>query len=136
MPSGYSIISGMVYNIEGGEHPVELSGTVTTEGASPIGTYIRFDGDYDFEVFVENSNGSYDIPAIFPGTYLATATLGDRIHYEQFEVTIDENTTSIDFNLANYEALSGYLDADVSTEGAGVLPLRRQPSARNRIRRR
>ncbi len=120
MPSGYSIISGMVYNIEGGEHPVEISGTVNVDGGSPVGAYIRFEGEYDFEAYVESANGSYEIPAMFPGTYLATAILGNRVYYEQFEVTIDENTTSIDFNLANYEALTGNLNAEVSTEGAGV----------------
>ncbi len=120
MPSGYTIVSGMVYNIEGGEHPVHISGNVNVDGSSAEGAYVFFDGDYDFEVYVDNASGSYDIPAIFPGTYTATATLGNRMYFDQFEITIDENTTNIDFDLANYEALTGQVNASVATDGAGV----------------
>ncbi|MCD4817520.1 MAG: thiol protease/hemagglutinin PrtT [Candidatus Cloacimonetes bacterium] len=120
MPANYSIVSGGVVNIEGGETPFAVNGNVSIDGVSPVGTYIHLEGDRSSELFIVNENGNFQIPALFAGTYTATASLNDRIHYQQFEIDIDESNNFIQFNLSNYEGITGDVTATVETEGCRI----------------
>ena len=120
MPENYSIISGAAINIEAGDVPVAISGNVNVNGASPIGTYITLEGDRFYEQYVETANGNFDMTGIMEGAYTVTAILEDRTYYDSFEVTISENNDYIQFNLGNFEAVTGIVNAPVSAEGCVV----------------
>jgi len=121
MPSNYSIIGGAVMNIEGGSVPVTTQGVVNVPGVSPIGTHIILEGPRFYEVFVTEQSGDFEILAVEEGTYQATATLGDgRLYYESKDVNIDENNHFITFNLGNYEAVTGTINAPVSAENCFI----------------
>ena len=113
MPVGYCIVGGAVLNVEGGIRPLTVTGTVHTGRVNPIGTDITFEGDYFYSLTVEDSSGFYQIPTVFPGYYTATATLG-KLYYQTKEVYVDSLNQVIDFNLFNYESVTG----SVSVEGA------------------
>jgi len=107
MPSNYSIISGMAYNIEGGEVPVQVTGVVNAD-SNPAETYIKLEGShYIYEAYTTDASGIFEIPAVQEGNYLVTAIGSDRIYYDQQEVYIDENNNEITINLINYEAITG-----------------------------
>ncbi len=112
MPAGYCIVYSAVLNIEGGDRPLTVSGDVYADGVNPIGTHITFEGDYNYSITVEDSNGFYEIPTVFSGYYTASALLG-RLYYQTKEVYIDSTHSVIDFNLFNYESVTGV----VSVEG-------------------
>ncbi len=120
MPVGYCIVGGAVLNIEGGDRPVTVSGTVYANGVSPIGTNITFEGDYNYSTTVEDSNGFYQIPTVFPGYYTASALLG-RLYYQTKEVYIDSTHSVIDFNLFNYESVTGVVSVEGGADPTGTI---------------
>ncbi len=114
IPSNYSIVSGGVLNIEGGEIPVSVDGNVSIVGGSTPGTYITLDGEYFYEVYVDLYSGDFEIPAVKEGTYIATAIQDGRVFYDSFEIYIDENNDFIQFDLGNYEAVTGVVTAPIN----------------------
>jgi len=125
MPSGFDIINGAVTGIEGGDVPLTVTGNVQMSGGSPIGTIITLvnqgDVPWTYESIVVNTDGSFDVSAVFPGEYLATATLGNRFWYAQQLVSLDENNTHIQFNMGNYTAITGNVTGPVAVEGTRVV---------------
>ena len=120
MPSNYSIIGGAVINIEGGVVPITTQGNVSVNNVSPIGTFITLEGEHHYECFVENENGNFEFPAVLPGTYTATAILNERIFYDSHEVTINASNHYIQFNLGNFEALTGIVSAPTSPQNCVI----------------
>ena len=120
MPNNYSIISGAAVNLEAGDVPVAISGNVNVNGANPVGAYITFEGDRFYEKYVETANGNFDMTGIMEGTYTATAILEDRTYYDSFEITISESSNFVQFNMGNFEAVTGTVNAPVSAEGCIV----------------
>lgn len=121
MPSNYSIIGGAVMNIEGGAIPVNTQGNVNVADTSPVGTHILLEGPRSYECFVTETNGDFEILAVEEGTYQATATLNDgRTYYESLEITIDENNHFITFNLGNFDAVSGVVNAPINSENCHI----------------
>ncbi|MCK4358229.1 MAG: C10 family peptidase [Candidatus Cloacimonetes bacterium] len=120
MPAGYCIIGGAVLNVEGGIRPLTVSGTVSTNGVNPIGTNITFEGDYSYSITVEDSNGFYEIPTVFPGYYTASALLG-RLYYQTKEVYIDSTHNVIDFDLFNYESVTGIVSVEGGMDPTGAI---------------
>jgi len=119
MPSGYSVINGAVMEIEKGPDPLTVNGNVIIEGVSPEGTYITLEGERFFETYVSDESGDFVFPAIFSGTYTATAIL-ERVYYESFEIELDSLNNFIQFNLGNYEALTGTVTAPIDPEGCFI----------------
>ncbi|MCD4817756.1 MAG: C10 family peptidase [Candidatus Cloacimonetes bacterium] len=120
MPNDYSIVSGAVMNIEGGAIPLEVSGLVVTPGVSPIDTYITLEGDNFYESYVVDSNGTFDIPAVWAGIYTATAILNDRFYYDSHEVVITSTNPFIQFNLGTFDAVTGSVFAPVAVENTYI----------------
>ncbi|MCF7794474.1 MAG: C10 family peptidase [Candidatus Cloacimonetes bacterium] len=121
MPSGYCILTGAAVNIEGGEVPVAVQGDVDVDGCSPEGTYITFDGPRFYECFVENADGSFDVPAMTAGTYNVTAILQQRAYYQcQEDVVIDENNDFIQIDLGEFAYFTGHVNAPISAENAAI----------------
>ena len=119
MPYGYSVIHGAVMEIEKGPDPITVAGNVNVENVSPLGTYITLEGERFFETYVPDENGNFLFSAIFPGTYTATAIL-ERVYYESFEIELDSLNNFIQFNLGNYEAVSGVVSAPIDPEGCFI----------------
>lgn len=121
MPSGYCILTGAVMNIEGGEVPVAVQGEVDVNGISPEGTYITFDGPRFYECFVENADGSFEIPAMTAGTYSITAILQQRAFYQfQENVIINENNDFIQIELGEFANFTGHVNAPITAANASV----------------
>lgn len=118
MPSGYSVISGVGVNIQGGITPISLTGTVNCD-ISPVGAHVLISGEKTFEAYVTDTDGSFSVPALVPGDYTVTTTLG-RVYYSSFETTIDENNNTLNINLGNFEALTGNITSANSTIQANV----------------
>ncbi|MFC1887497.1 C10 family peptidase, partial [Candidatus Cloacimonadota bacterium] len=123
MPSGYAIIASAIMDIEGGSIPVEVSGNVSTDGISPVGTEIYLEGDrYSYRIVLDEENGSFELPAVLEGYYSATATLTDRIHYQHLEnILIDDNNTTIQFQLGNFAATTGNITAPVNVQNCNIV---------------
>ncbi len=119
MPAGYCIIMGAVLNVEGGTSPLQVNGIVNTGDDNPAGTNITFSGEYGYGITVEDSSGIYQLPAVFPGTYTATATLG-RIWYQTKEVVIDSTHTVVNFDLYDYESVSGNVQLEGGANPTGT----------------
>ncbi|MBT3169016.1 MAG: T9SS type A sorting domain-containing protein [Candidatus Cloacimonetes bacterium] len=120
MPSNYSIVSGGVMNIEGGAAPLHLYGNVAVNGTSPLGTYIKFEGDNYAEIYVENTNGNFEIPAIMEGLYTVTAFKNDRIYFQTQEIYISESNNFVQINLTEFDEVTGSVDAPIELFGANI----------------
>lgn len=120
MPNNYSIIGGSTMNVEGGVVPVAVDGTVNISGLSPVGAYVRLEGYYNYEYYVTSPSGAIDIPAVFPGTYVASVTIDDRLWFEEYEIEINAASHTLTFNPASYDGLTGVVDAPVTLSGTGV----------------
>ncbi len=122
MPYNYSILANAVINIEGGDVPTYLSGNINMEGDSPVGTYVKFEGDKIYEAYVNTSNGNYIIPAIEPGNYVATAIKeAENLYYDSFEVQISGNAQTVNFDMAIYNALQGHISSSTDPTGTNIL---------------
>ncbi|MCD4828259.1 MAG: C10 family peptidase [Candidatus Cloacimonetes bacterium] len=125
MPSGFTVISGAVVNIEGGEVPLSIIGNVSMSPGSPIGTMVTLEGIdgtiWNYETMVGDNGGNFSIDAVHAGTYLATATLGTRFYYDQVVVTLDESNYFIQFVMGNYESITGTVTAPISAEGTQIV---------------
>ena len=120
MPNNYSIISGGVVDIEGGATPIQVSGLVNVSGTSPMGAHVTFVGDTIADSYVEGNDGGYNIPAMWPGTYQATAILEDRFYYQTFEVTISSSNNFIQFNLDEYDGIDGTVTGAPENENSYI----------------
>ena len=119
MPVGYTIITGAVLNVEGGISPLHIGGIVNSGYQDPTGTVITLSGDYGYNATVEDSTGIFQLPAVFPGTYTATATLG-RVWYQTKEITLDSLNNNIEFNLFNYERVAGNVQLEGGDDPIGT----------------
>ena len=119
MPYNYSLIGGAVMNIEGGPAPIYVQGDINVSDVSPVGTYITLEGEKFYECYVTNSNGNFDFPAVLEGQYTATAIL-DRIYYDSQDVYIDEDNDFLQFNLGNFDAVTGYVSAPINPDGCHI----------------
>lgn len=119
MPANYSIIGGAVMNIEGGLAPIYVQGNVNISDVSPVGTFITLEGEKYYECYVENANGNFEFPAVLTGQYTATAVL-DRIYYDSQEVYLDESNDFIQFNLGNFDAITGIVSAPINPSGCNI----------------
>jgi hypothetical protein len=120
MPAGYSVVTGVVLNIEGGDRPLTVTGNVSANGQDPTGTLITLEGKHNYTGAVDNPDGFYEIPVVFPGYYTATAIL-NRVYYQTKEVYIDSLNTVINFNLFNYESVDGIVSTSDGTDPTGTL---------------
>jgi hypothetical protein len=127
MPSGYSIITGVAYNIEAGTAPVGVSGTVSTTGSAE-GAYVRLTGPWTYEAFITAANGQFTLPAVYPGTYTVSATLGNRFLYDEQTVVIDASHHTLNLSLAEYTAITGSVQGQ-TTSSAVTVRLYTRPDA-------
>jgi peptidase C10-like protein/Spi protease inhibitor/type IX secretion system substrate protein len=123
MPAGYAIIMSAILDIEGGTVPVEVSGSVTTDGVSPTGTEIFLEGErYSYHFTIDEEAGSFIFPAVLEGNYSATAYLNDRIHYQHLEnIYIDEDNNTIQFQLGNFDSVTGNITAPVNVQNCQIV---------------
>jgi len=123
MPAGYAIIMSAVMDIEGGAVPVEVSGNVVVPDTSPVGAEIFLEGErYSYHYVVDDEDGEFILPAVLEGYYNATAMLNDRIHYQYLEnIYIDENSNSIQFNLGNFESVTGNISAPIEVHNCNIV---------------
>ncbi|RLD56017.1 MAG: hypothetical protein DRJ01_15825, partial [Bacteroidetes bacterium] len=120
LPQDLTIVSNGAMNIEGGEVPTDLYGWVNISEVSPIGTYITLEGDHYYETYVDEESGTFEIYAVFDGNYTATAILGDKFYYDQQEVYISPGSNFIQFDMINYEAITGTVTAPISPENCYI----------------
>ena len=121
MPSNYSIITGGVMDIEGGITPFEIDGNVSVDGGISLeGTYIKLAGQKTYEMYVTESTGDFTLPAVLPGVYTASAIQNGRMYYQELEIEITNENDFIQFNLGNFEQVTGIVSAPISTQGAIV----------------
>jgi len=99
--------------------PLQVGGMVDAGDVNPEGAKITFYGEYGYSTTVQDSLGNYQLPAVYPGTYTATATL-DRVWYQEKEVMIDSLHTSVDFDLFNYESVSGIVQLEDCFDPVGT----------------
>ncbi len=123
MPAGFAIIMSAVMDIEGGSIPVEVSGNVVVPDESPIGTEIFLEGErYSYRYVIDEENGGFVLPAVEEGYYNATAMLNDRIHYQFLEnIYIDESSNTIQFNLGNFDSVTGVISAPIEVQNCNVI---------------
>ncbi len=121
MPSGYTVISSCILNIEGGDIPVEVNGNIYASGTSIEGAEINLYGEpYSYRALVDES-GSFELPAVLEGYYTLEARLDDRIYYYYEEnVLINEANTNLNITLGNFDAVTGNVSAPVSTETSTI----------------
>lgn len=122
MPNGYTIISGSALDIEGGDIPMEsVYGYINIAGASPVGTYITLEGEMFHECFVTDDLGTFEIPAVYEGTYTATAVLEEgRFYYDSQELFLDEGNNFIQFNMGQFESITGTVSAPINPDGCQI----------------
>jgi len=122
MPDGYAIINSVVMDIEGGTVPVEVTAVVNVDGVSAEGAEIYLAGDrFSYSAIIEAGAIQTQFPAVLEGTYTATARLEGRTYYQQLEnIQINENNTIIEFNLGNFEAVTGTISAPVAVEDCRI----------------
>ncbi len=123
MPGGYNAIQRAVINIEGGTIPFDVSGVVVANGAPLNETYITLDGPRCHEIFVDDPDGNFDIPILFPGEYEMTAIIelaGGGYFYKNETVTLDENNNTLTIYLDNYETISGNVSAAINPENTHI----------------
>ena len=121
IPDGYSIVSGGVLEIEGGDIPVNVLGNVIINGASAPGTYITLEGDLFYETYVTLFSGDFELPAVAEGFYTATAMLEeDRHYFQSYDIYIDANNNFLQFELGHFEGVSGTVTAPISPEGTNI----------------
>ncbi len=120
MPSGYSVVDGAVLNIEGGDVPVQVTGSAFLDGATSEGVYITLDGPRFYEAYILDTSNYFEIPAVQTGTYVATAIKDNRVYYDRQIVNITQTNHTITFNLGNFEALTGTVTAPISPIGTKI----------------
>lgn len=122
MPDGYAIISSVVMDIEGGTVPVEVTAIVNVDGVPAEGAEIYLAGDrYSYSGIIEAGTIQTQFPAVLEGTYTATARLEGRTYYQQLEnIQINEGNTLIEFNLGNFEAVTGNISAPIAVEDCRI----------------
>lgn len=123
MPSGYNCIVGAVVDIEGGTIPFDVSGLVYAEGAPLDETYITLDGTRFHEIFVDDLDGYFDIPILFPGEYEMTAIIelvGGGYFYKNEVVVLDEINNTLNIYLDNYETITGSVTASFNPENTHI----------------
>ncbi len=65
---------------------------------------------------------NFVIPAVLEGNYSATAMLNDRIHYQHIEnVYIDSENNTLQFQLGNFEAVTGNISAPVEVQNCHIV---------------
>ena len=122
MPGGFNTVTSACVNIEGGTVPFVLSGWVNDANVDPEGTYITFEGLRDYDCYAEAS-GYFEFPYMHDGTYLATAVLeldGGGYFYKQKEIYVDANNSYVQFDLEDYEFISGTVSGAGSLENCFV----------------
>ncbi len=123
MPGGYNAISRGIMNIEGGTIPFDVSGLVYAEGVPLDETYITLDGTRFHGIFVDDPDGYFDIPILFPGEYEMTAIIelaGGGYFYKNETVTLDEDNNTLEIYLDNFETLTGTVTAPISPENTHI----------------
>jgi len=123
MPAGYNTIYVTELNIEGGTIPFDVSGVVFGTGALLDETYITLDGSRFHGIFVDNPDGNFDIPILFPGEYEMTAAIelaGGGYFYQNEIVTLDEINNTLNIYLDNFELISGNVSAAVNSENTHI----------------
>ncbi|MCF7920189.1 MAG: C10 family peptidase [Candidatus Cloacimonetes bacterium] len=118
MPSNYSIIGGAVRNIEGGEVPISVTGSIS--GVSDLeGCHLILEGEkYSYESYADEY-GNFEVEALLSGWYTVSALL-NRTWFVEEEFYLDSNNNDLALELFNYEALTGTVTAPVSPEGAYI----------------
>jgi peptidase C10-like protein/Spi protease inhibitor/flagellar hook capping protein FlgD len=123
MPCGYVGIQTGIMNIEGGTIPFDVYGVVVADGAPLDETYITLDGSRFHGIFLDDPDGSFDIPILFPGEYEMTAIIelaGGGYYYKNDTVTLDEINNTLIINLDNYETISGTVSAAINPENTHI----------------
>ena len=123
MPAGYNSFYVGEMNIEGGTIPFDVSGVVVANGAPMEETHIILDGPRYHEIFVDDPEGNFDIPILFPGEYEMTAIIelaGGGYYYKNEVVTLDEINNTLIIYLDNYETISGNVSAAINPENTHI----------------
>lgn len=121
MPSGYTVVSSCILNIEGGDVPIEVTGNIAAAGISSEGAEINLYGEqYSYRALV-GDDGNFELPAVLEGYYTIEAILENRIYYYYEEnVLIDEDNDEILIMLGNFEAVTGNVSAPVTVENSEI----------------
>jgi len=123
IPAGLTDLVQAVINIEGGTIPFDVSGVVIAEGVPLEETYITLDCTRFHGIFIDDPDGYFDIPILFPGEYEMTAIIelaGGGYFYKNEIVTLDENNNTLIIYLDNYETISGNVSAAINPENTHI----------------
>jgi len=122
MPDGYAIINSVVMDIEGGTVPVEVTAVVNVDGVEAEGAEIFLAGNrFSYNAIIEAGTIQTQFPAVLEGTYTAAARLEGRTYYQQLDnIQINETNTLIEFNLGNFEAVTGNINAPITVEDCRI----------------
>ncbi len=101
MPENYDNVSSAVYNVEGGDLPMYLSGSVSVPEGSPRYVDLTFAGPTVFDITIDNEQGDFQLYNIPPGNY---TIIGTKSNPDGFTYTgtvyINENTSTIDIQMS------------------------------------
>ena len=120
MPADFDILSHAIMEIEGGTVPFDLIGMVYAD-VSTAGAYITLNGVRDYEGYADEY-GVFVMPYVHEGTYTATAIIeleSGGYYYESKEVYL-ESTSFLEFNLGNFENITGTVTAPISPAGCRI----------------
>ena len=123
MPAGYNSFFVAEMNIEGGTIPFDVSGVVVANGALLEETHIILDGARYHEIYVDDPDGYFEIPILFPGEYEMTAIIeleNGGYFYKNETVTLDEYNNTLTIYLDNYEIISGNVSAAINPENTHI----------------
>jgi len=123
MPFGFNTIASATIDIEGGTTPFDVSGMIVADGAPLDQTYITLDGPRSHGIFVDDPEGNFDIPILFPGEYGMTAIIeleNGGYYYRNEIITLDETNNTFDVCLDNFETISGNVSAVINPENTHI----------------
>ena len=120
MPENYDNVSSAVYNVEGGDLPMYLSGSVTVPEGTPRYVDLTFSGPITFDIRIDNDQGEFQLYNLPTGTYNISGTKSNPYGFAYSgSVYIDENTTTLDIQMGYSGIMRGILagpgDSDEKT---------------------
>lgn len=117
MPENYDNVSSAVYDVEGGDLPMYLSGNVTVPEGNPRNVDLTFMGPVDFDVHIDNTDGEFQLYNIPSGSYTIVGTKSnpDGFTYSG-TVYIDDNTSTLNIQMDYSGIIRGSLTGPNASE--------------------